>query len=66
MYPKSNNDSRHYVQHFCISGSWYIAIVVTKNSIEQRRHEINIDSIEIFRFLDICLHKLQDFFLYRP
>ena len=60
------NDCRHNIQDFWISSVWDVPVVVNKDSFQKRWNDVSVDRFMVVRFLDVCIHKLQYFFLYSP
>lgn len=65
-HPELLSDSSHDVQHFCITRSGNIRVVIAENRIEKRRYEIIVNRLKIFSFLDVCLHELENLLLHGP
>ena len=64
-YTQPADDSGHDVKDLRVTRSRNVAVVVTQNRIQQRRHKVRIDSLEVFRLAYERLHQLQNFFLDR-
>lgn len=60
------NDCSHNIKNLGVSGVRYISVVVDKYSFQERRHDVGVDRIMVICLLDICIQKLQYFFLDGP
>ena len=64
-YTQPVDDRGHDVEHLSITGSRDVAVIVAEDGVQQRRHEVRIDGLEVFRLANECLHQLQNFLLDR-
>jgi len=64
-YPKSTDDSSHHIQYLRVPRSWNVPAVISEDGVQQRWHEVGVDSVQVLSFLDVGFHELENLFLHR-
>lgn len=62
-YVELMNDGRHDIQNFRLTSIRHIAVVVHENRLEKGRDHAIVDHLQVIRFFDISVDKLQNFLL---
>jgi len=62
-YTELPDYDRHDFQYFSVSSIWNVAIIIDEYSVEKCRHNIGADHFKIISLVNVCLDKLEDFFL---
>lgn len=62
-YRQLPNNNRHDFQYFGVSSIGHVAIIIDEYSIKKCRYNVGANHFKVVSFVDVCLNKLEDFFL---
>jgi hypothetical protein len=54
---------RHDFQYLGVSSIWDVAIIIDEYSVKKRGYDVGADHFKIISLVNVCLNKLEDFFL---
>lgn len=55
-YSEAGSNGSHNIENFGVASSRHIGLIIAKDSVKERWDEVVVDCLQIFCFLNICLH----------